>query len=145
MLCLFGRKRSYAFFLLPIGVCSLSFGLFGALLVPQDNHSLSMLMGMLTGFGGVLVVFGLWCLVRERYLSPEKRRQEAIEQEDERNQALLRTASMVTMSTAFALFVIFAFVFVGLGWIAAGICCVGALYVMALAYWLAHRYYDKRM
>lgn len=146
MLCrLFGRKRSHAFFLLPIGICSLAFGLLGYPSLSEGNRGLSMLMGMLTGFGSVLVIFGLWCLLRDRFLSPEKRRQQAIEQDDERNQALLRTASVTGMLTAFALFMIFAFVFVGLGWISAGMCCIGALYVILLAYFLAHRYYDRRM
>lgn len=145
MIYLFGRKRSLAVVLLPIGICSLCFGVLCFPLVPQDNHGLSMLTGMLTGFGSVLVLFGIWILIRNRRLSPEKRRQEAIEQDDERNQALLRTASVTGMLTAFALFVIFAFVFVGLGWISAGMCCIGALYVILLAYFLAHRYYDRRM
>lgn len=145
MIYLFGRKRSLAVVLLPIGICSLCFGVLCFPLVPQDNHGLSMLTGMLTGFGSVLVLFGIWILIRNRRLSPEKRRQEAIEQEDERNRALQRIASVTGMVTAFVLFIVFAFFFVGMGWIAAGLCCVGALYIMAFAYLLAHRYHAKRM
>ena len=95
--------------------------------------------GGLLGAGGSLLVMALW-----RY-SPEAERRKEIEQHDERNIQVNRAALSVTAVAAFIVLAVLTFIFVVMGWFAAGILTVAAMYVLIAVYLIAHSRMNRVM
>lgn len=145
MYCNTIHKRKYWMLLIVIGVISLAFGVVMQQGLTEDEHDLSMLMGMFTGMGAAFTVVGTIRLIRLKMVSPEKLKQEEIERNDERNVQILRLAYTVACVTSTILFTVLAFVFVCLGYRTPALITIGALYVQVLAFFLANIYYRKKM
>ena len=78
-------------------------------------------------------------------VSPDRERQKEIEQHDERNIQVNRAALSVTAVAAFIALAVMTFIFVVMGWFAAGILTVAAMYVLIAVYLIAHRRMNRVM
>jgi hypothetical protein len=142
----FKPKKFVPVLLLAAGVISLAFGILSYLTAPQDAApNFDRLMGMFSGFGGGLVAVALFFLIRGRMLTPEKRMQEEVEQNDERNIAVQRAASSIAAVAALAIFAILAFVFTSMGYLLPAYLCIGAMYLELAVYLIALAVYRKKM
>ena len=113
--------------------------------LPEEAHNLSRLAGMLTGAGTGICAVALIFTLREKWASPEKRRQMKIEAQDERNQRIWeKTRGVLGISSLFTLMVL-AFVLVGIGEVTASFWVLGAIYLQALVMGVAYQIFRKRM
>lgn len=145
MLCKSIRSKKVWTSLVIVGMISLIFGIVCEVYVPEDSHSLNMLMGMFTGLGASFVAIGILKLIHCKRASAAKLKQEEINLKDERNVEILRLANSIANTTASILFAVMAFVFVGLGYRTPAFICLGALYVQIFAFFIAYRHYNKTM
>ena len=130
---------------LVLGVVSFLFGLLTVLIVKPEGHSINTLLGMFTGFGAGIMVVAVWMKIREKRLPKEKLEQEKIEMEDERNIAIARATGLVTFYAAMILFIVLAFLFVGLGYTVPSYICLGAMYVLIGVALIACKVLSARM
>lgn len=148
MFCSMMSKKNRQWMLrlfLALGVVSLAFGLVGARLTPESEHSTMRLMGMVTGFGTGIVLVAVIVTIREHFVKPEKLEQEKIEAQDERNVALNRAALSVAAAVAILVFAALAFVLTGMGYSTAGLLCIVGMYVEVIGFVIARAVLSKRM
>lgn len=145
MLCKLTQNKKVFIGLILVGAISCIFGWFTHTTLPEDAHSLNMLMGMFTGAGAAFVVIGVVMLIRLAIISPAKLKLRQIEQSDERNVLLAKSAYAVAGMAATILFAVMAFVFVGLGYPVPAYIAMGAMYAQLAVFALARRYYSKKM
>lgn len=141
----FKRNKKIVISLIIVGIISLAFGVLTFGTLSKDDHDLSMLMGMFSGMGSAFIVMGIIFLIRIKIISPEKLKQEAIEQSDERNIQILRASFSTGNTVAIVLLAIMAFVFVWLGYRVPSFISIGAIYVDAIATLISYNYYSKKM
>ena len=128
-----------------IGLVGIVLGIWMACTLPEEAHNLSRLAGMLTGAGTGICAVALIFTLREKWASPEKRRQMKIEAQDERNQRIWeKTRGVLGISSLFTLMVL-AFVLVGIGEVTASFWVLGAIYLQALVMGVAYQIFRKRM
>lgn len=145
MFCKSIKSSKFWRFFIAIGIISIVFGTVSTLRLPDDVHDLSMLMGMFTGMGTAFIAIGIIRLIHLKVAPPEKLKQEEIELNDERNIQILRIAYTVANVTSTILFAVMAFVFVFLGYRTPALISIGAIYVQLLAFFIAYKYYGKKM
>jgi len=145
MLCKFSYSRTVLWVMVAVGIVSAAFGIVKYRFLPDDAHNLSMLTGMFTGLGSALSFSGLFLLVRQWFTPAEKRRQEEIERNDERNQLITALAFQASAIVSILCMGVMAFVFVGLGYPIPAYIVIGGLYVQLAAMLLAKRIYLKKM
>lgn len=103
-----------------IGVVSLVFGIVFTNILDESQHNLNMLAGMFSGAGTGLLGVAVYMTIRDRRMTPEQRKEIEIEQNDERNVALMnRTMSIVAVSLVITLAVL-AFVLVAMNYAKTG-------------------------
>lgn len=147
MLCKMKPNAKAWFFVLGVGVVSLAFGVL-AYLFPSagaGQHHLDTLLGMFAGFGAGLTAVALFMLIRNKFLSPQKREDEEIAKQDERTLAVTRAAHGVGNIAGAALWVVLAFLLTYLDLRLAAFLCIAALYAQMIAFLVAYRVYNKRM
>lgn len=130
---------------LGLGIVSFLFGLLTFLIGKPEGHSINTLLGMFTGFGAGIIGVAVWMTVREKVLPREKLEQEKIEQQDERNIAIARTAGLVTFYAAILIFAVLIFLFMGLGYTVPSYICLGAMYVLVGVALVARKVLSARM
>ena len=145
MLCRFKSKRVAPIILLIVGIISLTYGIVAYQTTPADAHDYNQFLGMLTGFGSGIVCVALFYLIRARVISPEKRKQKEVEQNDERNIAIQRAALTISAVAAIFIFASLAFAFTAMGFRLPSYLCIGAMYLQILIYLIALRVYRKKM
>lgn len=145
MLCKLQSKKTLLYLALALGVVSLAYGLLAFIFTKPEGHTINTLLGMFTGFGFGVIVVALYRLIHQRVTPKEKLEQEKIEQQDERNVAIIHAAGFAGMYAAGALLVVFTFVFMGLGYRVPSFICVGGLYVIVGVFALARHILSKRM
>jgi len=145
MLCKLGKSNRYWGTMVVIGIVTLVFGVVFSKSFPEDAHNMHMLMGMFSGLGGAFTVVGIIKLIRYKKISVEKLKEEEIELKDERNIQVLRAAYSIANKAASFLFVIMAFLFAWLDYITPAFISIGALYIQILAFFIAHKYFNRKM
>lgn len=145
MLCRKQWKKQISVMVLCLGAVSFLFGLLTFLLVKPVGHALNTLMGMFSGFGFGIMLVAVFMLVRSRVLPKEKLEQQEIDRQDERNIAINHAACTVAFYAAGMLLVVFAFLFMGLGYTVPSYCCVGGLYVLAATLAIVRKVISSRM
>ena len=146
---MFCRKEPQKMVLLIVflvGFVTLAYGLTTHYLIPAAGIGASdHFLGMLSGAGTGLIAVAIFFFFRGKIISPEKRQQEKIEKNDERNIAIQRAALSVSAATAFFLFAFFAFLFNAMGYLTPSYLCVGAMYVLLAAYLISIKILQKKM
>lgn len=142
-----GRKwnRAVCAAVFALGLVSFLVGLLTFLLGKPEGETLNTFLGMLTGFGFGIMIVAVWITVRRRVVSKEKLDQEAIDSEDERNVAVNRAACTAVFYVSVLLMAALVFLFMGLGYRTPSYICLGAMYVLVLAFFVARRVVEKRM
>ena len=131
--------------MVALGVVSFLYGLLTFLIVQPVGKAANTLLGMFTGFGFGIICVAIGYAIRQKLASPKKLEQEEIERYDERNIAITRAACTVGMITAMIVFVILAFVFMGMGLITPSYLCIGGMYLMILATKITQKILEKKM
>lgn len=145
MFCKSIKSNEFWTILVVVGVITFIFGIVCTIGVPEDASNLNMLSGMFTGIGASFAAIGIVKLIHYKRTSAVKLKQEEIELKDERNIQILRIAYSVSSSVASVLFVIMAFVFVLFNYKTPALICVGALYVQVIAFFIAYKYFSRKM
>lgn len=104
-----------------------------------------MLLGMFSGMGFAMTVLSAIALLRRKFMSLEKRKQQEIDAKDERNQQLLQAAYAVSGKIALFLLAFMAFLFAGLGDRTASFVSAGAIWVLAIAFAVGHAVVARKM
>lgn len=128
-----------------LGVVSFLYGLLTFIFVQPEGKSANTLLGMFTGFGFGIILVGIRNLIHNKRTPKEKLEQEEIDRNDERNVAIYRIACTVGMLTAMIVFVILAFVFMGMGHLMLSYLCIGGLYLTIIATKVTQKILEKRM
>lgn len=128
-----------------IGVVSLVFGIVFTNMLDESQHNLNMLAGMFSGAGTGLLGVAVFMTIRDRRMTPEQRKEIEIEQNDERNVALMnRTMSIVAVSLVITLAVL-AFVLVAMNYAAPAIMMIAAIYLQIPVMMITYRRLNNRM
>lgn len=128
-----------------IGVVSLVFGIVFTNILDESQHNLNMLAGMFSGAGTGLLGVAVYMTIRDRRMTPEQRKEIEIEQNDERNVALMnRTMSIVAVSLVITLAVL-AFVLVAMNYAAPAIMMIAAIYLQIPVMMITYRRLNNRM
>jgi hypothetical protein len=131
--------------LVAIGFITMIFGVVMYKGNPESEHNISMLMGMFSGIGGAFMAIGIVKLIHNKRTPAEKLKQEEIEIRDERNLQILRIANSIANTTATILFGLMAFIFVWLDYRTPAFISIGAMYIQMLAFFIAYKYFNKKM
>jgi len=145
MFCKTLKSARYYAVLLAIGLVSLAFGAVGEWRGIASTHGAEMLLGMFAGMGFAMTVLPSIALLRWRFMSQEKRKQQEIDAKDERNLQLLQAAYAVSGKIALFLLAFMAFLFAGLGDRTASFVSAGAIWVLAIAFAVGHAVYAQKM
>lgn len=145
MLCKYIRNTKIWSIIIAIGIVTLVFGIVYSKRRPEDLHSMNMLMGMLTGIGGVFTVVGTVRLIHYKRTPDDKLKKEEIERKDERNIQLSRIASTIANNTASALFIVMIFILVWLDYRIPAFIVLGAFYLQSMSFFIAYRYFNNKM
>ncbi|QQY79642.1 hypothetical protein EDD65_11223 [Keratinibaculum paraultunense] len=145
MLCKSGKNNRYWGTMIVIGIVTLVFSIVSYGNFPEDAHNMYMLMGMFSGLGGTFTVVGIIKLIRYKKISVEKLKEEEIELKDERNIQVSMAAYSIANKVASFLFVIMAFLFVWLDYRTPAFISIGALYIQILAFFIARKYFNRKM
>ncbi|MDR0885605.1 MAG: hypothetical protein LBN22_04460 [Clostridiales Family XIII bacterium] len=135
--------------LLIVGIASIVLGICLFVSVPESAHGLSSLAGILTGMGAVFTVFGICSLIKHAKLTPEQKRQLAIEANDERNVMVTGKAFVISSITGIALCFIVGVVFFALDNIdienvVVGYAFIACMFVQTVTFVAAHSYYNRK-
>ncbi|MGN0660015.1 MAG: hypothetical protein ACI4LA_10495 [Emergencia sp.] len=127
------------------GIFSLIFGIVFNSCLEESQHNLSMLAGMFSGAGTGLLALAVFFELRDRFMSPEKKKEKEIEKNDERNVRLMeKTMSIVAVSGVIT-FAVLAFVLVGLGYVVPSLLVIAAIYLQLITYFIAYRVWSSRI
>ncbi len=140
-------KRSNMFWAV-VALVSVTVGLLGWIIhtqLPESAHGLSALMGMFSGMGAGFTLVAVFFMIRGRFLSPEKKRIEEIEEKDERHVQVLNAAFRIASLTGTALFVVLAACCLFVQQFVLAYICVGAIWVQQIVFLVAYKALDKRM
>ncbi|HZJ57656.1 MAG TPA: hypothetical protein VFD89_05380 [Clostridia bacterium] len=145
MLCRYIRSARVWSMLVAMGVVTMVFGILYSRGLPQDLHSMNMLMGMFTGIGGAFALVGGIKLVHYKRASADELKLEEIERNDERNIQLIRMAAVTSNNAATILFIMMIFILLWLDYRVPALIVLGALYVQSIAFFAAYRYFKNRI
>jgi uncharacterized membrane protein len=145
MFCKTLKSARYYAVLLAIGLVSLAFGVVGEWSGIAPTHGGEMLLGMFSGMGFAMTVLSAIALLRRKFMSLEKRKQQEIDAKDERNLQLLQAAYAVSGKIALLLLAFMAFLFAGLGDRTASFVSAGAIWVLAIAFAVGHAVVARKM
>ncbi len=128
-----------------LGAASFLFGLLSFLIGKPETSSMNTLMGMFTGFGAGIMGVAIFQIIRAKVVSKEKLEQEKIEQQDERNITIIRTAGTAAYYAAILLMAVLIFLFMGMGHRAPSYICLAGLYVLVGVFFVARKVLEKKM
>lgn len=148
MLCRMGNKeikKIVGRIIVVIGIISLVFGFVFTTILDESQHNLNMLAGMFSGAGGGLIAVAVVMTIREKRMSEEQRKEKEIEQNDERNVALMnKTMSIIAFSLVLTLAVL-AFVLVAMNYVVPAIMMIAAIYLQLPIMFITYRILNNRM
>jgi len=113
--------------------------------IPDDDHYLSRISGVLCGVGGGLLGISAAKFFGSRMATPEQARRKEIEQHDERNIQVSRAAHSVVMASAFVILAIMSLLFTFMGLHPADIICSMAICLLLIIYVVAFNALNKKM
>lgn len=145
MFCKSIKSNKYWGTLIAVGIITLIFGLIAYKSISNDTHNIAMLKGMFTGLGSAFTTIGLVKLIQNKITPEAKLKAKEIESKDERNISILRMAHAIANTVATTLFAAMAFVFVALNYITPAFIALGAMYIQVLTFFIANKYYNKKM
>lgn len=145
MMCRKRWSRMVEIAVFALGLVSFLFGLLTFLLTDPEGHSYNTLLGMFTGFGFGIMAVAAYKAIRQKVVSRERLEQEKIDQEDERNIAILRAAGLTAYAASIAVLAVLIFLFMGLGYTVPSYVCLGAMYVLVAVFAVAKKVLGKRM
>jgi hypothetical protein len=103
-----------------------------------------MFHGLLCGMGGGMFIVGIIMLVRNRLMSPQKRREEEIGMKDERNIAVYRAAMSVAYVGAMILFLVMVVAFIWLRFTVPALIAAGASVAVVIIFLVAYVVLNKK-
>lgn len=130
---------------LIVGVGTIILGLVISWMLPKEAKAYESGSSMLSGFGTGILFVTLMRYFRNRFGSSEKRREREIEQKDERNVMIRRTAYTIAGVVAYLLMAVMSIVFTFLGEYKASWICIGALYLDLFIFAISYRILQKKM
>ena len=139
------KSNKYYKILVIVGLATMVFGAIVFKRISVEGLNISMLKGMFQGAGGMVTAIGLVKLIQNKISPEEKLKMKEIELKDERNIELLKIALSFSSTVATILFGILAFLFIAMDYIIPGFIAIGAMYIQMLVFYLAHKYYDKKI
>jgi hypothetical protein len=145
MLCKSVKSNKYWGIMLLVGVITLLFGVITYSSISNDTHNIAMLKGMFAGQGGAFTAIGGIKLFQNKMSPAEKLKAKEIESKDERNIQILQISYSIANTAATILFAVMAFLFVGLNYIIPAFISIGAMYIQLLTFFIAYKYYNKKM
>jgi hypothetical protein len=145
MYCRLVNGKRYYVILLFLGVVLAAFGILNQAVLSQSAHISSRLMGMFTGMGFAFIGAGTIRLIHLKFSSPEKLKQEQIDQKDERNVQVLRVSYTITSISSSIMFAGLVFIFTFMGSITESYICLAALQLQVVIFIVVHRYFSKTM
>ena len=145
MMCKKNWSRTVEIAVFVLGLVSFLFGLLTFLIGRPEGHSYNTLLGMFTGFGLGIMGVAAYKTIRQKVVSREKLEQEKIDQEDERNIAIIRAACSVAYAAAIGVLAVLIFLFMSLGYTVPSYVCLGAMYVQVAVFAIAKKVLEKRM
>lgn len=145
MICKGKWNKHLCTLMVILGAASFLFGLLTFLIVKPESSSMNTLMGMFTGFGAGIMGVAIWQTIRAKVVSKEKLEQEEIDQQDERNIAIIRAAGTAAYYAAILMMALLIFLFMGLGYRAPSYICLGGLYVLVGVFFVARKVLEKKM
>ncbi len=129
-----------------IGVATCAFGLVGMFGVPETQSAGNdMFMGYCTGFGGTLALISAVCLIVNALTPKDKKREQMIEANDERNVLIKRSSCCAAYFAAIIADVAMAFLFIGLGYVTPALIVIGAMYVTVITLLIAQCILRKKI
>lgn len=148
MFCKYSNQKSRALIsavVVVLGLISIVFGILMARSLPESEHNLVRLAGMFSGFGaGLLLAMAALTLYR-KLISPARRKELEIAQNDERNVQIARAACSVCAVAGMLLFAVMGFVCLALGSSTASVLCIVCLYLQTIVLLVARAYYARKM
>jgi len=124
------------------GAVLMAFGIVLYLNDPDAADNIAMFLGMCTGLGAAFLLAGVYRLLRLRFMSAKKLRQEEICLKDERMIQIARTAHTASSTAASLLFAVLAFVFALLNFKTAALFAAGA---QTIVYAVSYAITDRKM
>lgn len=114
------------------------------LLTDAEDRSYTTLLGMFTGFGFGIMAVAAYKTIRDKLISQEKREQEKIDQEDERNITIIQSAALTAYIAAIGVLIVLMFLFMGLGYMTPSYICVGAMYAVIGVFFISKKCWKRR-
>ena len=145
MMCNRRWNRFVSILMICVGTVSLLFGVLMFGLAKPEGHAANTLMGMFAGFGAGILGVAIARLIRAKTISEEKREQEEIERQDERNIAIMRAAGLASFYVAVGLLALLVFLFMGLGYRVPSFICLGAMYLLVASAWITRWIFSRKM
>lgn len=145
MLCKLVKSNKYWKILLLVGILPLFFGVISYKTISSDAHNIAMLKGMTAGLGGAFTAIAGIKLLQNKMSPAEKLKAKEIEAKDERNIQILRISYSISNTVAVILFAVMAFLFIGLNYIIPAFISIGAMYIQVIAFFIANKYYNKKI
>lgn len=145
MLCKSVKSNNFWKILILVGIIPLVFGLVAYKTISGDTHNIAMLKGMTAGLGGAFTAIGCIKLFQNKMSPSEKLKAREIEAKDERNIQILRISYSIANTVATILFVAMTFLFIGLNYIVPAFISLGAMYIQVISFFIANKYYNKKM
>ena len=122
-------KKKVNIFWIIVGIITIALGVTMSCMLSEEEHNLVRFAGMMSGFGCGVLGVGTVKLLRDKLSSKEKLKERQIEENDERNLLIIRSAYTVSACGAYILFAIMAFVFTFLGDFRATTISLAAMYI----------------
>ena len=113
--------------------------------IPDDDHYLSRISGVLCGVGGGLLGISAAKFIGSRMATPEQARRKEIEQRDERNIQVSRAAMSVVAASAFIILAAMSLLFTFMDLHPADIICSSAIGLLLIIYVVAFNRLNKKM
>lgn len=145
MICKGKWNKHLCRLMIVLGAASFLFGLFTFVIIKPEDSATNTLMGMFTGFGAGIMGVAIYQTIRAKVVSKEKLEQEKIDQQDERNVMIIRTAGTAAYYAAIILMAVLVFLFMGLGYRVPAYICLGGMYVLAGVFLVARKVLEKKM
>lgn len=147
MMCAFnGKDKKIMFWIfLLVGAATCAFGVYGMFGPADAVGGNDMFMGFCTGFGGTITLCAVIGLIVNALTPTDKQRAQEIEENDERNVTIRRTACVAAYLAAVICDIIMAFLFIGLGYEVPALIVIGSMYVTVITLLIAKAVLNKRV
>ena len=138
-------KKKVNIFWILVGMATIGIGAAMSFVLPEEERNLMRFAGMMTGFGAGVLGVGVVRTLRDKFSSAEKLKERTIEENDERNILILRSAYTVSACAAYILFAAMSFLFTFMGDFTATWIAMGAMYIDIIVLIIARIILQKKL